>query len=569
MRADVWYAVTVAIQNADRRINMDGYVESKIVSSLEKCFQDEAIGDKPRLKEISILRDERLSFQFIYRLRDKTVRSKKPAYLKIESELKPMLSVRKVENVPCQMPDFAFDKNPNALRTEPGLYPDLLVPLEESPNIFLLDGRLKSLWFTLEPGDNILPGVYPLKIALEDEQGSPLTHQEITIEILKVPLPKQDLIFTQWFHCDCLSVYYNTDAFDESHWKIIRNFMKTAVKNGINMILTPVFTVPLDTKVNGERPTMQLVDIHKRDGKYEFSFGKLKKWVDMAREEGILYFEIAHLFTQWGAAHAPKIMAHVDGEYKRIFGWETRADDDEYIGFLREFLKALIGFFKGEGIDDRCFYHISDEPSLEHRDNYLRARNSVEDILGDYQIMDALSNYEFYKEGLVEKPIPATEHIKPFLENNVEDLWTYYCVRCAIALASPCTRVLGTQFYKFDIKGFLHWGYNFYFNQYSINPINPFLVTDGEYFVPSGDAFTVYPGPGGKPLESIRLVVFHEGIQDMRALKLCEKIHGRKFVLELVDRCFTPHLSFDHYPPEPERILQLRQLVNKAINGEA
>jgi len=43
----------------------------------------------------------------------------------------------------------------------------------------------------------------------------------------------------------------------------------------------------------------------------------------MCKEHGIQCFEIAHLFTQWGAKHAPKIMATVDGEYRKIFGWET------------------------------------------------------------------------------------------------------------------------------------------------------------------------------------------------------------------------------------------------------
>ena len=68
----------------------------------------------------------------------------------------------------------------------------------------------------------------------------------------------------------------------------------------------------------------------------------------MCLDIGVRTFEIAHLFTQWGAYHAPKIMATVDGEYKRIFGWDTDAASDEYIGFLRAFLTALIAEMKAE-----------------------------------------------------------------------------------------------------------------------------------------------------------------------------------------------------------------------------
>lgn len=47
---------------------------------------------------------------------------------------------------------------------------------------------------------------------------------------------------------------------------LIGNYMDAAVKCGVNMILTPVLTPPLDTAVGTERPTVQLVDIEVRDG---------------------------------------------------------------------------------------------------------------------------------------------------------------------------------------------------------------------------------------------------------------------------------------------------------------
>lgn len=77
--------------------------------------------------------------------------------------------------------------------------------------------------------------------------------------------------------------------------------MQTAVDNGINMNLTPIFTPPLDTEIGSERPTVQLVGISKDESGYTFDFEKLKKWINMALECGIEYFEMAHLFSQWGA----------------------------------------------------------------------------------------------------------------------------------------------------------------------------------------------------------------------------------------------------------------------------
>ena len=89
------------------------------------------------------------------------------------------------------------------------------------------------------------------------------------------------------------------------------------------------------------------------------------------------------------------------------------------------------------------------------------------------------------------------------------------------------------QLYKFDIHGFLQWGYNFWYSQYSKYPIDPFKVTDAARAFPSGDPFSVYPGEDG-PIVSLRLQVFYEALQDLRALKLLESHIGREKVIELL-----------------------------------
>ena len=56
----------------------------------------------------------------------------------------------------------------------------------------------------------------------------------------------------------------------------------------------------------------------------------------MADRLGVKYFEIAHFFTQWGAGHAPKVMATTETGYERIFGWDTDATGEEYTAFIRQ-----------------------------------------------------------------------------------------------------------------------------------------------------------------------------------------------------------------------------------------
>jgi hypothetical protein len=293
----------------------------------------------------------------------------------------------------------------------------------------------------------------------------------------------------------------------------------------------------------------------------------------MCNRVGIKYFEIAHLFTQWGAAHAPKIMATVDGEYRKLFGWETDATGEEYATFLQTFLPAFLDHMKARGDDKRCLFHISDEPSAAHLEQYSKSKAVVADILKDYIIMDALSNFEFYQQGVVKTPIPSSSHIKPFLEAKVPDLWTYYCCGQTkevsnrfIAMPSARTRVMGMQMYKYDIAGFLHWGYNFYYNQRSHDLINPYLCTDGEYFGPAGDAFSVYPAPDGTAYESLRLPAFSDGLQDMRAMQKCAQLYSKEFVIKLMEEGTDP-VTFSSYPRSSGWLLTVREKINAAIKA--
>ena len=60
---------------------------------------------------------------------------------------------------------------------------------------------------------------------------------------------------------------------------------------------------------------MQLIDIlQDADGSYKFDWSRLKRWCDLCLRNGIKYLEIPHLFTQWGAKAAPKIVVTVDGK---------------------------------------------------------------------------------------------------------------------------------------------------------------------------------------------------------------------------------------------------------------
>lgn len=119
--------------------------------------------------------------------------------------------------------------------------------------------------------------------------------------------------------------------------------------------------------------------------------------------------------------------------------------------------------------------------------------------------------------------------------------------------------------YKYRIKGFLHWGFNFYNSQYSLKKLNPFVDTAALDTFPSGDSFLVYPAEDGTVLESLRLVVLQDALTDLRALQYLESLSSREFVLSLIEEDLQRELTFASYPRSADYLLRLRSKVNEQI----
>ena len=555
--------------------NMNNF-ELKLISSYNKCFDNDKVSDFAEMTSGSALKGEFFAFEACM-----SAESYGNVYVKIKSEISDMISVSLVKSVGVRFPVYATNTDDDYLNEKkPGLYPDLLVPVYEKYGVEIEPGKLTSLWIQADIPENAKAGKYDIEISVCNRENDELASAVFTLDIIDAVLPKQTLINTQWFHCDCLATYYGVPMMSERHWEIIEEFVKTAVKHGQNMLLMPTFTPALDTYVGGERPTMQLVGVTvNADGTYTFDFTLVDRWLEMCDRCGVTHYEIAHTFTQWGAAHAPKVMATVNGEYKKIFGWETDSLSDEYIGFIRAYLVEFKEYMKNKGLLDKCLFHISDEPAPEHLGTYKQIHDKLDDLLTDVTCGDALSNYSFYETGAVKCPIVGTDHITPFLENNVPNLWCYYC--CSqhtkvsnrlIAMTMNRTRVIGMQMFKFDIAGFLQWGYNFYYSYHSVHPINPYECNDGgptnangDIWVPAGETFCVYPAPDGTPFESLHYKAFAQGLFDMRAMQLAEKLTSKEEVVKLIEDIAGDEILFAKFPSDLDFSEKVRFAVNELI----
>ena len=538
---------------------MNNQVKIKVISSLEKIYHGDNVPTNT-LSDFSMLKNEKKSFQI-------AIESETDfdAELVLNSPFD-KTSVYIVEHIKSDFPMFK-GADEYYRYSKDGYYPDLLLPTEK--NIKITKG-INVFWVEI-CSNSSSTSENTIEILLS-ENGTIIAETSVKVEVINCELEFNDFVYTNWFHTDCLMSHYGFEAFSDEYWRVTENYLRTASEYGMNCVLTPIFTPPLDTEISKERPTVQLVDIFINNGIYSFNFDKLTQWIEMSERCGIKYFEMAHFFTQWGARHAPKIMANVDGEYKKIFGWETKATSKEYKKFLTDFSIEFKKYLEEKNLKDRVLIHVSDEPNFSMLLSYSKASKLIHKLYKGYKIVDALSDVWFYKLGIVSNPIPSNDHIHKFLGKS-KNLWTYYCSAQNKKYVSNrffCndsirTRVIGYQMFKFDIKGFLHWGYNFYYTQLSKAVVDPYKVSDAGGKFPSGDSYTVYPAKDGTAYHSIRLKLFFDALQDMAALNTLEKLTNKEECLKIIEENGKHSITFSDYPHNNEWLLNTREKVNAKI----
>ena len=525
------------------------------VSSLEK-IRPSGIGAAKAIETARVMAGQTFSYQLALQTPDRMEIS-----TQLESPVAPWVQLNAVVNTVMDVACYS-SADDDYITKEPGIMPDMLLPMEGKNSLIHLTNQAGAIWVRISVPEDAPAGRYPITLKLHGATVKEETDVQatFTLEVIGRSILPQTTQFTQWFYVDCIADVHKVAIYSEAHWALIEKYIALAKNLGMTMLLTPVITPPLDTAVGTQRPNVQLVKMEKVGDTYRFDFTLLKRWVDLCRKYGIENFEMSHLFSQWGLSATPNIWITENGEETLMFGWHVPAKSQEYRDFLGQFLPALIQWLKQEGIKDRTWFHISDEPHAEHIENYQYARDLIVPLIDGCTTMDALSDYDFYERGLVQIPVTKNDHIEPFLAHKLPRQWVYYC--CSqnrlvgnryLAQPSYRNRILGLQIYKFGCEGFLHWGFNFYNSRRSLKNINPFMYTGGDQGFPSGDPFSVYPVEDGV-VPSLRAVVFKEALEDIQVCRTLESYIGKEAVVAMIDEAAGKPLTFSDYPRNSDYI---------------
>jgi hypothetical protein len=525
-------------------------------SSLTRAFPLGPAGAAKTLV-IPAARGERVSFQACALLEESD-----PAEVSVRVDAPPGFAVR-VRRVGCvPVPHHSTDtpkEELDGVGLIPGYAPD---PLFDEDKALVASGEISAFWINVTAPRNAAPGSKKVRVHLSVAGKRKATLAAAVVVSPVVLEKRRDFHVTHWFYADAIADWYRVEPFEEAFWPICEKYIRDFADHGSNTLYVPVFTPPLD---GVKRPTQLLRVKRAGKGRYEFDWRRVKRWVDLAQRCGIERFEWTHLFTQWGAKNAIRIYEDPRDESTLLWKPETGATSATYRSFLAQFLPALKRFLDRERLLDVSFFHVSDEPhGDEHLANYRAARSMLRELAPWMKTMDALSDIRFAREGLVDTPIPSIRVAKQFADEGIRS-WAYFCcgprgtyLNRLIDTPLAKIRMSGWLLYRFGFGGFLHWGYNYWYQSQTRRLIDPFTTSDGLKWPnwPPGDPFEVYPGPDG-PVDSIRWEVFAESLVDYALLQTLG--------VERDGRLLSPLRDFNDFPRDEKWITSARRRLLNSL----
>lgn len=498
-------------------------IQTWISSSLERIYPGTRSAES-LCPVMTVARNERFSFQVVFRHggeADKALAEPQPIALRVAESAGWSVRIRRVGYVPVRHRNWmAVEHDSDGFHELPGYVPD---PLFEEDSMLLPPLETHAFWVSVSPPEEGVP-CGDKAIVLEClRDGAVFQKHRVEVRVVDFMIsPRRDFRVTHWFYCDALLDFYRLEAFEERFWTMLGRYLRNLVDHGQDTIYVPLFTPSLDGM---KRPT-QLVKVLSKGAPWQFCWEDVKRFIKVAKEAGITHFEWPHLFTQWGCASAITVYEGQGFDEKRLWPEGQPATSPRYREFLATLLPELHLFLESEGLLAVSMFHLSDEPGIKDYANYESARGMIRELAPWLKVMDALSEIDFARAGLIDMPVVAVDHLQSFLSSDIP-CWAYHsCAQRGLyynrLLDTPLAKIRmgGWLFHRLGLHGFLHWGANYWYARGSRVMIDPYTVQDGGSWPewPFGDPFLIYPGNDG-PIDSIRWEVFAEGLQDMALLQ--------------------------------------------------
>ncbi len=440
----------------------------------------------------------------------------------------------------------------------PGLFPD---PLLDVGSLTLEAGQAQPVWLTISVPQHVAAGEYHGSVVIAD--GDTRVELRYTIKVASAVLPtERTLRIANWYWAEeRVMKHFGVDSqYSEAWWRMMEGFLRNLWAHRQNVFWAPRYE--------------WVCRFVAYSGQLKLDFSRFDRWCRILQGLGGDFWLDGPFLTVRdgydGTLEVPVPIALGN----RIDIRRLSCDDPRVEGFLCQFLREYARHVKEMGMAGRVLIHVGDEPHGEQMKDYARIAPMAHKYAPGLRIIDALDvsgDYEFFDEHVdVWAPLLGRydEHIDVIRARRAagKQVWHYTCLfprgshpNRFVDYPLLKTRILHWINYRWDLTGYLHWGWNAW------TP-DPFSDLEPEWgggtTLPAGDAFIVYPGSDGV-LDSIRYEQMLEGIQDYELLKELGK-RNPQAAQEIAGEA-TP--SFADYVREPARFRSLRTRLLSGLSG--
>ena len=381
------------------------------------------------------------------------------------------------------------------VRSVPARFPDYLMPDRQ---ISIDKGMYQSVWLTVSIPDTARAGGYSGKVTVKSSQGAQSLPVYLRVYPLSLPAERH-LKVTEWYDTRNFEKLHGVEGiYTEAWFNMLRKYAENMAAHRQNVFRVPMNSIDISLLSAGE---------------LSFDFSRFDQIAQVFWDtEKMDFLETGFLanFGEQGWFSTEIVL--------KDFRVKSEATGEQIILPGRDIVPGLLPAFEGhlrqKGWLDKTLFHIHDEPTLRNVLAWRELSAYLHRYAPDLIRIDAIETTNLFDD--IEIAVPKLDHLDAWYEKYMNaaregtELW-FYTVGIYQAASYPNktidmpvmdNRIMHWLNYKYDLSGFLHWGWNYW----TENP-------DAEAGMHIGDGWHVYPVKEGV-LNSLRWEQMRNGLQD-------------------------------------------------------
>ncbi|MFA6481435.1 MAG: DUF4091 domain-containing protein [Bacteroidales bacterium] len=377
---------------------------------------------------------------------------------------------------------------------------------------------------------------------------------ELTVNVYPVEIPpvnQAHLNYVNWLNIGNICKDHEVELWSEPFWGMLRKYAQMMAKGRQNtfwFIWSDFFRFNPDGTVA------------------EFYDQKLERYINTFLLEGLTTIQGAPFARRRDWSSDAFLVAVPTSD-----NHEIPAVSEEGRKIIRSMARPIIDLMNKKEWEERWYQGIFDEPTDEYVDRYKATADFLRTMKPDLRILEATMTVSL--AGTVNCWCPQVQEFQKnisFFEQRQaagDAVWVYTClmpggpwINRLIDQERLRQVYVGWACAKYDLQGFLHWG----FNMHSGKPYEELVRMHGgpNNFLPAGDSHIVYPGKKG-PLSSQRFEAHRIGMEDYELLYLLKK-QQPELANQLINKLFQ---AFDQYDKDIRDYRSVKKEVLGALYG--